>query len=62
MRGWVRGLAVDAGAPDPDGLARTLTLLLDGGLASGSLDALPDAPRAAKAAAEALVSGATASH
>jgi len=49
-----------AGAPDPDGLARTLTLLLDGGLASGSLDALPDAPRAAKAAAKALVAGATA--
>src|SRR6185503_9715040 len=22
VRGWVRGLAVDAGAPDPDGLAR----------------------------------------
>src|SRR6478609_989798 len=59
---WVRELAEQAGAPDPDGLSRTLTLLLDGGLASGSLDARPDAPRAAKAAAEALVSGATTSH
>ncbi|CAN7552528.1 TetR/AcrR family transcriptional regulator [Terrabacter sp. LjRoot27] len=55
VRDWVRGLAADAGTPDPDGLARTLTLLLDGGLASGSLDARPDAPRAARSAAEALV-------
>ncbi len=52
---WVRGLAEDAGARDPAALARSLTLLLDGGLASGSLDAGADAPEVAKRSAEALV-------
>ncbi len=51
----MRSLAEDAGASDPDTLARTLTLLLDGGLASGSMDGRPDAPVASKAAAQALV-------
>jgi AcrR family transcriptional regulator len=55
---WVRGLAQQAGARDPQALARSLTLLLDGGLASGSLDAGPDAPEAAKASARALVDAA----
>jgi AcrR family transcriptional regulator len=55
VRAWVASLAGEAGAPDPDTLARTLTLLLDGGLASGSMDGRPDAPVAAKAAAQALV-------
>src|SRR5690242_1119137 len=55
---WVRGLAEQAGARDPDTLARSLTLLLDGGLASGALDASPDAPEAAKASARALVDAA----
>lgn len=58
--GWVRGLAQQAGARDPEALARSLTLLLDGGLASGSLDASPEAPMAAKASAQALVDAATA--
>jgi AcrR family transcriptional regulator len=57
VRVWVRDLASRAGATDPDQLARTLTLLLDGGLASGTLDGRPDAPVAAKEAARALVSG-----
>lgn len=57
---WVRDLAEQAGAPDPDSLARALTLLLDGGLASGALDASPEAPEAAKASAQALVAAATA--
>jgi AcrR family transcriptional regulator len=52
---WVRGLAEQAGARDPEALARSLTLLLDGGLASGSLDASPEAPEAAKASARALI-------
>jgi AcrR family transcriptional regulator len=56
---WVRGLAEQARARDPQALARSLTLLLDGGLASGSLDASPDAPEAAKASARALVDAAT---
>jgi AcrR family transcriptional regulator len=60
VRAWMTGLADEAGAPDPAGLARSLTLLLDGGLASGALDARPDAPVVARAAAEALVRAATA--
>ena len=52
---WVRDLAEQAGARDPGSLARSLTLLLDGGLASGSLDADPEAPEVAKASARALV-------
>jgi AcrR family transcriptional regulator len=58
VREWVRGLAVDAGAADPDSLARALTLLLDGGLASGALDGGADAPHVAKASARALVAAA----
>lgn len=57
VRAWVRDLAAEAGARDPDALARALTLLLDGGLASGSIDAQPDAPVVAKDAARALVAG-----
>jgi AcrR family transcriptional regulator len=57
---WIKGLAEHAGARDPDSLARALTLLLDGGLASGSLDASPEAPEAAKASARALVAAAIA--
>ncbi|WP_235529061.1 MULTISPECIES: TetR/AcrR family transcriptional regulator [unclassified Phycicoccus] len=52
---WVEDLARRAGARDATTLARSLTLLLDGGLASGTLDAAPEAPRAAKEAAGALV-------
>ena len=58
VRAWVRDLAEAAGAADPDGLARTLTLLLDGGLASGSVDGQPDAPEAARQAARVLVDSA----
>ncbi|GAB3792071.1 TetR/AcrR family transcriptional regulator [Nocardioides ungokensis] len=52
---WVRGLADEAGAADPDALARSLTLLLDGGLASGALDADPEAATQARASARILV-------
>jgi hypothetical protein len=55
---WVRRLAAEAGAADPDGLARSLTLLLDGGLASGALDADPEAASQARAAATLLVQAA----
>ena len=57
---WVRDLAEQAGAADPAGLARSLTLLLDGGLAAGALDADPEAAARARAAAELLVTAATA--
>jgi AcrR family transcriptional regulator len=55
---WVTGLAADAGAPDPRGLARSLTLLLDGGLASGALDADPEAAARAAQSARVLVDAA----
>lgn len=62
VRAWVRSLAEGAGAADPEALARALTLLLDGGLASGSVDGRADAPLAAQAAAHALVAGACGRH
>lgn len=52
---WVTGLAEQAGADDPPALARSLTLLLDGGLASGSLDGDPRVPALARLAALDLV-------
>ena len=55
VRAWVTDLARRAGADDPDLLARQLTMLIDGGLAVGVLDADPTASDAAKAAAQALV-------
>lgn len=62
VRAWVRSLAEGAGAADPEALARALTLLLDGGLASGSVDGRADAPLAAQAAAHAFVAGACGRH
>lgn len=58
VRAWVTDLARRAGAADPDLLARQLTTLIDGGLATGVLDADPTTPAAAKAAAAALVAAA----
>jgi len=55
VRAWVTDLARRAGATEPDRLARQLTLLIDGGLAAGVLDADPITPTAAKAAARTLV-------
>jgi AcrR family transcriptional regulator len=55
VRAWVRDLAARAGAKDPAMVARALTLLLDGGLASGSLDGEPDAPAVAKHSARTIV-------
>lgn len=56
VRDWVSELAAASGAQDPDGLARELTLLLDGGLASGVLDGDPGAADAASRAARTLIS------
>jgi len=55
VRAWLGDLARRAHAADPGQLARQLTLLLDGGLAAGVLDADPATPAAAKAAARVLV-------
>lgn len=57
---WLRDLTARAGADDPDTLARSLALLLDGGLADGALAADPEAPRAAQQAARALIAAALA--
>jgi AcrR family transcriptional regulator len=58
VRAWLTDLARRAGATNPDRLARQLTLLIDGGLSSGVLDADPATARAAKAAARVLVDAA----
>jgi len=58
VRAWVTDLARRAGAAHPDLLARQLTMLIDGGLAAGVLDADPATPNAAKAAAQALIDAA----
>ena len=58
VRAWVADLARRAGAERPDRLARQLTLLIDGGLSSGVLDADPATAQAAKAAARVLVDAA----
>jgi hypothetical protein len=55
VREWARDLADSVGAPDPAGLSRALTLLLDGGLSAGVLDADPEPAQAAKATARTLV-------
>jgi AcrR family transcriptional regulator len=60
VRAWVTDLARRAGASDPDLLARQLTVLLDGGLAAGVLDADPTTPDAARDAARTLVDAACA--
>jgi len=58
VRAWITDLARRAGADDPDLLARQLTVLLDGGLSGGVLDADPATPAAAQAAARVLVDAA----
>jgi AcrR family transcriptional regulator len=58
VRAWITDLARRARAADPELLARQLTLLIDGGLSSGVLDADRATPAAAKAAARVLVDAA----
>ena len=55
VRDWVRDLSRQAGAATPDDLANGLTLILDGALSAGVLDADPAVPDAAAQAARALV-------
>lgn len=55
---WLQELAQRAGAPDPDQLARALSLLLDGGLARGALDGDPGCADAARDTARLLVTSA----
>lgn len=58
VRAWIADLARRADAHDPELLARQLTLLIDGGLSAGVLDADPATPATAKAAAQALIDNA----
>jgi AcrR family transcriptional regulator len=58
FRGLVRDLAAEAGAADPDGLARQLHLLYDGMAATTWLDRDPAAVADTVAAARTLVSAA----
>jgi AcrR family transcriptional regulator len=62
IRGWTRelfhGLAVEAGAPDPDALASQLVLLYDGASVGAQMDRDPSTAQAARAAATVLVDAA----
>ena len=58
VRGLVSGLAAEAGAADPEGLAAQLTLLYDGAMVAAQLDRDPAAAIPARHAAEALVTAA----
>jgi AcrR family transcriptional regulator len=59
LRDLVTGLAQDAGARDPGGLARQLLLLYDGANNSARMDHDPSAAASARAAAVALLDAAT---
>ncbi len=52
---WIGELARAAGAEQPERLARSPALLLDGALSSGALDANPEAAESARATAELVV-------
>lgn len=62
-RAWIRNLftelAKDAGAADPEQLARQLVLLYDGAAVSSQMDRKPGAAAAARVVAEALLNLAT---
>lgn len=58
VRAWVRDLAAEAGAADPDTLAFQLTLLIDGTLAATRVEHAGAAAEAAKRAARALIDAA----
>lgn len=55
VREWVEGMAAAAGAREPAALARSLTVMIDGVLADGVLEAFPTTARVARTAASALV-------
>ncbi|MFK0153000.1 TetR/AcrR family transcriptional regulator [Streptomyces sp. NPDC090499] len=61
-RAWVRALftelARDAGAPDPEALARRLRLLYDGGVVSARMDRDPSVGAVAREAAAVLIDAA----
>ncbi|MCW2722830.1 MAG: regulatory protein TetR, partial [Pseudonocardia sp.] len=60
IRGLFHGLAADAGAPDPDTLARQLHLIYDGAGTSARMDRDSSIAIAARAAAQTLIDAALA--
>ncbi|MDT7705212.1 MAG: hypothetical protein QOG20_819 [Pseudonocardiales bacterium] len=60
IRGLFQGLAADAGAPDPDTLARQLHLIYDGAGTSARMDRDSSIAIAARAAAQTLIDAALA--
>lgn len=58
VREWLTELAARGGAAQPAELARTLSVLLDGGLADGALAGDPRAAEAAQSAARTIVEAA----
>ncbi|WP_329319934.1 TetR/AcrR family transcriptional regulator [Streptomyces sp. NBC_01262] len=65
-RAWIRtlftDLARDAGAPDPEALARQLHLLYDGSGLSARMDRDPSSAEAARTAAAVLIDAALSTH
>ncbi|WP_067450780.1 TetR/AcrR family transcriptional regulator [Actinomadura macra] len=55
VRDWVGELAAAAGAPDPELLARQLTILLDGVMSAAAVEPVPEIVPAAREAARAIV-------
>ena len=60
MRGLLTGLAREAGAAEPEQLARQLHMIYDGASLSARMDRDPSAAAAARAAAAALLDAAVA--
>ncbi|MEE4545227.1 TetR/AcrR family transcriptional regulator [Streptomyces sp. V4-01] len=58
LRGFLTDLAAEAGAPDPEALARRLHLLYDGATLSARMDRDPTAAATARAAAVTLLDAA----
>ena len=55
MRDYIRRIAAEAGAPDPDTLADTLDLLLEGAIVTAHVSGRKDAAKLARRAASILI-------
>lgn len=55
VRAYLRGLAADAAAPDPDTLAHELEILMTGAIVTAQVQGEPNAAHRAKTAARALI-------
>ena len=55
VRNYIRQLAVDAGASDPDALSDTLDILLEGAVVTASVSGRKDAAKVARRAATILI-------